>query len=157
MDEREFVTYRGDHIPHPKAQQRYTRELTKDVPEDAGPDDIAPEMYAAISEYHDRIHAAIDARVAADMMADPDPAWRCEGLDAARRLEDAGLSEPELWKWFFEAVLHTAVPDDLEAYATRHDFKGIDGLRRAVLRELIYIRKLDRMECRAVPIGVQNG
>jgi len=72
-------------------------------------------------------------------------------------LADAALSEPELWKWFFEAVLHTAVPDDLEAYAARHDFKGIDGLRRAVLREFIYLRKLGRRERRAVPLEARSG
>jgi hypothetical protein len=92
IEEREFVTYRGDRIPHPKEQRRYSEELTKDVPDDAGPDDVPPEIEAASEEYYGRIHAAIDARVAADMMRDPDPAWHREGLMAACRLEDTGLA-----------------------------------------------------------------
>jgi hypothetical protein len=96
MDESEFVTYRGDRIPHPKEQRRYLDGLRQDVPDDAGPDEVPPGIEVAISDYYGKIHGAIDARVACDMMRDPDPVWRREGLHAAFRLKDAALSGPAL-------------------------------------------------------------
>ena len=61
------------------------------------------------------------------------------GLDRPA-LGDAGMTEPELWEWYF-GRLGQPVPEDLEAWAERHDFAGVDLLRRAVLRELLYLRK----------------
>ena len=89
-DETEFVTYRGDRIPHPDEQRRSIHELMKDMPDDLA--EIPPHMEAAISAYCRPIHDAIDARVAADMMRDPDPAWRKEALEHVNRLRDRTLA-----------------------------------------------------------------
>lgn len=56
-------------------------------------------------------------------------------------LVDAGMSEPELWRWYFETVLERPVPEDLAAYAASQDYAEVDLMRRAVLRELLYRRK----------------
>lgn len=60
---------------------------------------------------------------------------------ASPSLADAGVSEPELWRWYFEELLGGEVPADLEAYAVQHEFSDRDGMRRAVLRELLYRKK----------------
>lgn len=56
-------------------------------------------------------------------------------------LADAGMSEPELWHWFFGTVLERPVPEDLEAFAESRDYSDVDLMRRAALRELLYRRK----------------
>jgi hypothetical protein len=60
---------------------------------------------------------------------------------ATPSLADAGMTEPELWRWYFQDRLGIEVPVDLEGYAAHHDFAGVDLMRRAVLREFIYLRK----------------
>lgn len=47
-------------------------------------------------------------------------------------LANAGLTEAELWEWFF------GQPVDLEAEAARLEFASLDMMRRAVLREFLY-------------------
>ena len=56
-------------------------------------------------------------------------------------LADAGMTEPELWQWYFGTRLGAAVPADLDVYAAQYDFAGVDLMRRAVLREFLYLRK----------------
>ncbi len=53
---------------------------------------------------------------------------------------EAGVTEPELWRWFFGECLGHPVPVDLEAWAVEHDFGDRDLMRRTVLREWIYRR-----------------
>jgi hypothetical protein len=55
-------------------------------------------------------------------------------------LADAGVTEAELWRWFFEQRLGRPVPGDLNRYAHDSGFAGVDALRRAVLREHCYER-----------------
>ncbi|WP_394830089.1 hypothetical protein LVJ94_26635 [Pendulispora rubella] len=57
-------------------------------------------------------------------------------------LADARLTETELWRWYFEERLRSVVPPDLEAHARRAGFVDADALRRAVLREWFYLRRL---------------
>jgi hypothetical protein len=54
------------------------------------------------------------------------------------RPEDLGLSENEVWHWYFEERLGRQVPEDLEEYARRVDFEDLAALRRAVLREAAF-------------------
>ena len=54
------------------------------------------------------------------------------------RLADAGVSDERLWSWYFEDQLGLPVPTDLEAYSRSLDLRGIEDLRRTVLRELCY-------------------
>ncbi|WNG37766.1 hypothetical protein F0U61_31820 [Archangium violaceum] len=66
-----------------------------------------------------------------------------ERVLAARGLEqpllaDAGVTEAELWRWFFEQRLGRPVPGSLEQYARDNGFANVDVLRRAVLRERCY-------------------
>lgn len=56
-------------------------------------------------------------------------------------LADSGMSEPELWQWFFTTVLGRRVPDDLDAFAASQDYVEVDTMRRAALRELLYRHK----------------
>lgn len=61
-------------------------------------------------------------------------------------LADAGMSEAELWRWFFETVLVRPVPGDVAAYAAALDFADLGRMRRAVLRELMFRRKTASLE-----------
>jgi hypothetical protein len=54
-------------------------------------------------------------------------------------IEDAGLSEDELWAWFFGAHLRIAVPRSVAAYAAREG-STVDQLRTAALREYVFGR-----------------
>jgi hypothetical protein len=56
-------------------------------------------------------------------------------------LADAGLSESELWRWFFQDLLEQPIPRDIAAYAATRDYEDVDLLRRAALRELLFRRK----------------
>jgi hypothetical protein len=56
---------------------------------------------------------------------------------------DTGLSLAELWRWFFEDRLGRTVPADpgaLERAARNLGFAGTDELRRAVVREALFVR-----------------
>lgn len=58
-------------------------------------------------------------------------------------IADTGLSLPDLWRWFFEERLGRATPADPEALErTARDlgFGGTDELRRAVVREALFVR-----------------
>lgn len=51
-------------------------------------------------------------------------------------LSDVGMSEPELWQWFFRTYRNCDVPANLDAFAIACGFlEGKDQLRAAVLRE----------------------
>jgi len=55
-------------------------------------------------------------------------------------LAEAGVTEAELWRWFFEQRGGGTVPEDLGRYARDNGFADVDVLRRAVLREHCYAR-----------------
>jgi hypothetical protein len=58
-------------------------------------------------------------------------------------IADTGLTLPELWRWFFEDRLGRPVPADpgaLERAARDFGFGGTDELRRAVVREALFVR-----------------
>lgn len=58
-------------------------------------------------------------------------------------LDDTGLSLSELWRWFFAERLGRAVPADpraLDRAARDLGFGGTDELRRAVIREALFVR-----------------
>ncbi len=58
-------------------------------------------------------------------------------------IADTGLSLPDLWRWFFEERLGRATPADpdaLEKAARDLGFGGTDELRRAVVREALFVR-----------------
>lgn len=61
-------------------------------------------------------------------------------------LTDAGLTEEQLWNWYFATRLGRQVPDDLWRYAQSTGFESRDDLRRAVLREYFYLR-LEGVTC----------
>jgi hypothetical protein len=60
------------------------------------------------------------------------------GLDypSAERL---GVTEPELWQWFFDEVVGTPVPA-LDTFASALNLSSIEELRRIALRELAFTR-----------------
>jgi hypothetical protein len=61
------------------------------------------------------------------------------GMDTPS-LNDVGLEERDLWRWYFEEVLAVPAPDNVSAYAQTLDFEDEGALRRALLRELCYLR-----------------
>ncbi len=61
----------------------------------------------------------------------------------APTLQDAGLSEEELWAWFFGDRLRTAVPGSIAAYAAREG-STIDDLRNTALRDFMFERLCER-------------
>jgi hypothetical protein len=54
-------------------------------------------------------------------------------------LDDVRMTEAELWKWYFESLLGTGLPPDLDTYAEARGV-DVDRLRHAVLRECCYLR-----------------
>ncbi|HXU45715.1 MAG TPA: TfuA-like protein [Thermoanaerobaculia bacterium] len=54
-------------------------------------------------------------------------------------LADAGRTEEELWAWYFTGRLGRSVPRDLPAAALELGFHNLAALRRAVLREMLYV------------------
>lgn len=63
------------------------------------------------------------------------------GLDAPT-LADAGVTEDELWAWYFGEQLGRDIPADLSAYARRAGFGEPARMRRAVLRAYCCARQL---------------
>ncbi|WP_375767466.1 TfuA-like protein [Archangium gephyra] len=55
-------------------------------------------------------------------------------------LEELGLDEAALWRWYFTERLGQPVPSQLERYARGAGFGGVDELRRAALREHCFLR-----------------
>ncbi|WP_338864281.1 TfuA-like protein [Myxococcus stipitatus] len=55
------------------------------------------------------------------------------------RLEDAGITEPSLWAWYFEEHQGRMVPGALEQAAREEGFPDVASMRRAALRELCYV------------------
>lgn len=55
-------------------------------------------------------------------------------------LETAGVTERELWRWYFGERLGRPEPGDLERHALTEGFKDVHELERAALRELLYTR-----------------
>lgn len=58
---------------------------------------------------------------------------------AVPRLEDAGITEDSLWRWYFEERQGRLVPDSLARAARDGGFPDVDSMRRAALRELCYV------------------
>lgn len=54
-------------------------------------------------------------------------------------LADVGLTEPELYEWFFTDRLERPPPADMAAFAREAGFAHEDALRRAVLRERVFV------------------
>src|SRR5437870_2071013 len=55
-------------------------------------------------------------------------------------LEDAGFTENQLLRWYFEELLRQPVPDDPDSYARKLGFPSLDAFRRALLKEYLYRR-----------------
>jgi hypothetical protein len=84
----------------------------------------------ATGAYGDLVARALDKR----------RALAARGLAQGVSLDDTRMTEPEVWRWYFEERLGRPVPADVERYATATGFADVDALRRAVLRELSYVR-----------------
>jgi hypothetical protein len=63
-----------------------------------------------------------------------------QGLTTAD-LAELGITEEELFRWYFEEYLGTPIPPDLASYACEAGFGDDTSLRRAVLREFAYVHK----------------
>jgi hypothetical protein len=100
--------------------------------EDMAQAQIADHLRAS-GTYGDLLAKAETKRKALARLALPSPS-----------LDDAGVSESELWEWYFKDQLQeTAVPDAdvaLHTFARGAGFEGIDDLRAAVLREFCFSR-----------------
>lgn len=58
-------------------------------------------------------------------------------------LDEAGLTEEALWRWYFTERLGLPVPTHLERYAREAGFVSVGALRRAVLRERCFLLRQD--------------
>lgn len=84
----------------------------------------------ATGAYGDLVARALDKR----------RALAARGHSQGVSLDDIRLTEAEVWRWYFEERLDRPVPADVERYAIATGFADVDALRRAVLRELSYVR-----------------
>ncbi|QSQ23953.1 hypothetical protein JY651_02925 [Pyxidicoccus parkwayensis] len=55
------------------------------------------------------------------------------------RLEDVGITEDSLWRWYFEERQGRQKPESLARAASDGGFPDVDSMRRAALRELCYV------------------
>jgi hypothetical protein len=55
-------------------------------------------------------------------------------------LANAGVTEAELWSWYFAKNLDCPIPADLSDYAARAGFGDVARMRRAALRALCHER-----------------
>ncbi len=58
---------------------------------------------------------------------------------AQPRVEDAGITEDTLWRWYFEERQGRLMPESLGRAARDGGFSDVDSMRRAALRELCYV------------------
>jgi len=65
--------------------------------------------------------------------------WLAARSLARPSLADAGRTEEKLWAWYFTGRLGRSVPQDLPAAALELGFHNLAALRRAVLREMLYV------------------
>ena len=68
---------------------------------------------------------------------------RLRGHDLSHStLEDARVTEEELWTWFFRDRLRMGLPSSIAAYAAREG-TTLDELRTSVLRAFVFERLCD--------------
>jgi hypothetical protein len=75
---------------------------------------------------------------------------RTRAVDKSRRLnelgldkpdiKDIGVSEDQLWCWYFKEMLRKPVVPDIGAYSKSLQFRDVSAFRRAVMREYVYMR-----------------
>jgi hypothetical protein len=68
-------------------------------------------------------------------------------------LRDVGLAESDLWRWYFEERLGVPVPADLLTYVRSLDFRNVEAMRQAVLRELCFARLRQQRPDEEIPVG----
>ncbi len=61
---------------------------------------------------------------------------------AAPSLADLGVTEEQLWRWYFSERLAEEPPADLDVFARAAGFASTEELRRAALRELAHYRSV---------------
>jgi hypothetical protein len=86
-----------------------------------------PDHLRATGEYGRLLNRARDKQRVLDSCGLSDPA-----------LEDSGLSEAELLRWYFETRLGRPVPPDMARHARSVGFEDQAALRRSLLREFLY-------------------
>lgn len=112
------------HLLRDEARTRHMLALARsDVPTQL------PDMLRLDGRYRDLEHRAArkEAVLASRGMTIPS-------------LASAGLSEEELWRWFFSEMVGFPVPGDLDQYADELGFVSLDAFRQAVLREFCFQR-----------------
>jgi hypothetical protein len=63
-------------------------------------------------------------------------------------LGNVGLTESELWKWYFEGILKRPLPANPALCARDAGYASVDAFRRALLKEYLYRRFEDHKERR---------
>lgn len=92
----------------------------------------------------DELHAAGLLRTIQSFAVRKDAALARRGLTAPT-LDDAGLTEPELWQWFFRERLGIPVPQSMSAYAAAEG-STVEDIRIAALRDAVFSRIHERAE-----------
>lgn len=108
-----------------------TRLREVEALEDQGVASCLPDHLRAIGEYGRILARARDKQRVLESSGFQNP-----------DLADAGLTEDQLLRWYFETRLGRPVVADVRGYAQRLGFEDEDAFRRAVLREFLYsVRK----------------
>ncbi|WP_437941800.1 TfuA-like protein [Sorangium sp. So ce341] len=113
-----------ERLLHDEAQRRWAEAM------------FGPEAAEAIPDYL-RVSGEYGAFAARAL--DKERALAARGATRPS-LVDVGVSEADLFRWYFEERLRGAVPADLASHACAAGFDDLDAMRRAVLREFLYVR-----------------
>jgi hypothetical protein len=94
--------------------------------------------YETASQLMDSLRSSGDYARLAARARDKNRALEARGLERCR-LADAGLTEEELYRWYFKERLNRPQPADLPGFARRQGFADVSAFRRALLREYLYV------------------
>jgi hypothetical protein len=84
--------------------------------------------------FHDHLRASGAYGALASRAREKEESLSSRGL-ANPSLAETGMSEEDLWRWYFEERRGRPVPADLDAHARSLDLSGVSALRRLALRE----------------------
>ena len=152
---------RERNLVTPEQLQRWLEENRLDVPafsglmEDEVHVRIAGELAnsPAVSYVEDYLRVAGDYARVLERAVDKQRLLHASGL-ANAGLDDIGITEAELLRWYFTTRLGREVDSDLASYARAVGFADADALRRALVREHAYQTTRDaegRAPSRAAP------
>jgi hypothetical protein len=120
------------------------RRLEQLVADEAHLRDVAAQAAAGLDDrLLDDLRLHGDYAGLARRAGDKQALLAAQGLDQPRA-EDVGVAPPTLLAWYFERRLNLPLPDDIDGAARERGFTDRDQFYRALLREWLYCREIDR-------------